>query len=36
MSVSALSSGAYMAKQFQVAYSSIVAGVGIIAGGPFY
>jgi poly(3-hydroxybutyrate) depolymerase len=34
-SVSGLSSGAYMAVQFAVAWSSIVVGVGAIAGGPF-
>ena len=34
--VSGLSSGAYMAGQFAVAYSSIVRGVGLIAGGPYY
>jgi poly(3-hydroxybutyrate) depolymerase len=35
-STSGLSSGAYMAEQFQVAHSRIVVGVGIIAGGPYY
>ncbi|WP_394844235.1 hypothetical protein LZC95_45180 [Pendulispora brunnea] len=35
-SVSGLSSGAYMAVQFHVAYSSILRGAGIFAGGPFY
>lgn len=35
-SVSGLSSGAFMAGQFAVAYSSIVVGAGIVAGGPFY
>jgi poly(3-hydroxybutyrate) depolymerase len=35
-SVSGLSSGAFMAAQFQVAYSSITTDAGIIAGGPFY
>ncbi|MFZ4537954.1 poly(3-hydroxybutyrate) depolymerase [Propionivibrio sp.] len=35
-SVSGLSSGAFMSVQFQVAYSSIVKGAGIIAGGPYY
>lgn len=35
-SVSGLSSGAFMAAQFQVAYSSIMTGAGIVAGGPFY
>ncbi len=36
ITVSGLSSGAYMAGQFAVAYSSLVAGVAIIAGGPYY
>ncbi len=35
-SVSGLSSGAFMAAQFSVAYSSTVVGEGIVAGGPFY
>lgn len=35
-SVSGLSSGGYMAMQFQVAFSSILKGAGIIAGGPYY
>ncbi|MDX2266105.1 MAG: poly(3-hydroxybutyrate) depolymerase [Hyphomicrobiales bacterium] len=34
-SVSGLSSGAYMAKQFQVAHSKIVVGAGVVAGGPW-
>jgi hypothetical protein len=34
-SVSGLSSGAYMAGQFQVAYSKLVIGAGLIAGGPY-
>jgi poly(3-hydroxybutyrate) depolymerase len=34
-SVSGLSSGAYMAGQFQVAHSRIVVGAAIIAGGPY-
>lgn len=34
-SVSGLSSGAYMAGQFQVAHSSIVMGAGLVAGGPY-
>jgi hypothetical protein len=34
-SVSGVSSGAYMAVQFGTAWSSIVKGVGAIAGGPF-
>ena len=35
-SISGISSGAFMSVQFQVAHSSIVRGVGIIAGGPYY
>lgn len=35
-SVSGLSSGAFMATQFHVAFSSNMVGAGIIAGGPFY
>lgn len=35
-SVSGLSSGGYMAVQFDVAYSSILKGAGIIAGGPYF
>lgn len=35
-SVSGLSSGAYMAVQFEVAHSAIIKGAGIIAGGPYY
>jgi hypothetical protein len=34
-SVSGLSSGAFMAVQFHVAFSSIMVGAGIFAGGPF-
>lgn len=34
-SVSGLSSGAYMAGQFHVAYSETVMGAGIVAGGPY-
>ena len=34
-SISGISSGAYMAVQFATAWSSIVKGVGAIAGGPF-
>ncbi len=33
--VSGISSGAYMAGQFQLAHGDIVIGAGIIAGGPF-
>ncbi len=36
VTVSGISSGAYMAVQFQVAYSGIVRGAGIVAGGPYY
>lgn len=36
VTVSGLSSGAYMAVQFQVAHARQVSGAGIIAGGPFY
>ena len=35
-SVSGLSSGAYMAVQLDVAFSSTIKGAGIIAGGPYY
>jgi poly(3-hydroxybutyrate) depolymerase len=34
-SVSGMSSGAYMAGQFQIAHSSVVIGAGLIAGGPY-
>ena len=34
-SVSGISSGAYMAGQFQLAHGRIVVGAGIIAGGPY-
>ena len=34
-SVSGLSSGAYMAGQFQLANASIIVGAAIIAGGPY-
>lgn len=36
VSVSGLSSGAFMAVQYQVAYSGSVVGAGIIAGGTYY
>jgi poly(3-hydroxybutyrate) depolymerase len=36
LTVSGLSSGAFMAVQFHVAHSSRVRGVGILAGGPYY
>src|SRR5438309_2854615 len=35
-SISGISSGAFMAVQFGVSWSSIVKGVGVIAGGPYY
>src|SRR5512143_1502738 len=35
-SVSGLSSGGFMAVQFEVSYSSIVKGAGVIAGGPYF
>ena len=35
-SLSGISSGAFMAVQFQVAHSAIVKGVGIVAGGPYF
>jgi poly(3-hydroxybutyrate) depolymerase len=35
-SVSGLSSGGFMAVQFEVAHSAIIKGAGIIAGGPYY
>jgi len=36
ISVSGLSSGAFFAVQYQVAFSSSVVGAGILAGGPYY
>ena len=36
VTVSGVSSGAYMAVQFQVAHSRIVHGIAAIAGGPYY
>jgi poly(3-hydroxybutyrate) depolymerase len=36
VTVSGLSSGAYMAVQLAVAYSARVSGVGVFAGGPYY
>jgi len=36
ITVSGISSGGYMAVQFQVAYSAMVRGAGVIAGGPYY
>jgi hypothetical protein len=35
-SVSGLSSGAFMAVQYQVIYSASVVGAGVVAGGPYY
>jgi len=35
-SVSGMSSGGYMAVQFDVAFSSILRGAGVIAGGPYF
>ena len=35
-SVSGLSSGAFMAVQYQVAFSKSVRGAGVVAGGPYY
>ncbi len=35
-SISGISSGAFMAVQFGTAWSSVIKGVGIVAGGPFY
>jgi poly(3-hydroxybutyrate) depolymerase len=35
-SVSGLSSGAFMAVQYQVAYSASIVGAGVVAGGPYY
>ena len=35
ISVSGVSAGAYMAGQFHVAHSSLVRGVGLVAGGPY-
>jgi poly(3-hydroxybutyrate) depolymerase len=34
--VTGLSSGAYMAVQYEVAYSASVKGAGVVAGGPYY
>jgi poly(3-hydroxybutyrate) depolymerase len=36
VTVSGLSSGAFMAVQFHVAHSSQVSGAGVLAGGPYY
>ena len=36
VTVSGISSGGYMAVQFQVAYSGSVRGAGVLAGGPYH
>ena len=36
LTVSGISSGGYMAVQYQVAYSKSIAGAGVIAGGPWF
>ena len=36
VTVSGVSSGGYMAVQFNVAHSSVVAGAGVLAAGPYY
>src|ERR1700694_5192598 len=35
-SISGISSGAFMAVQFGTAWSSVIKGVGVVAGGPFW
>ena len=35
-SISGISSGAFMAVQFATAWSSIIQGVGVVAGGPYW
>ena len=35
-SISGISSGAFMAIQFATAWSSLIKGVGVIAGGPYW
>jgi hypothetical protein len=35
-SISGISSGAFMAVQFGTAWSSVIKGVGIVAGGPYW
>jgi hypothetical protein len=35
-SISGISSGAFMAVQFATAWSSVIKGVGVIAGGPYW
>ena len=36
ITVSGISSGAYMAGQFHVAYSGLIGGAGLLAGGPYF
>jgi len=36
ITVSGVSSGAFMAQQLHVAYSDIFSGMGSVAGGPFF
>lgn len=36
LTVSGISSGGYMAVQFQVVHSKLVRGAGVLAGGPYY
>jgi poly(3-hydroxybutyrate) depolymerase len=36
ITVSGISSGAYMAGQFHVAYSEVIGGAGLLAGGPYF
>ncbi len=36
LTVSGVSSGGYMAVQFQLAHSKLVRGAGVLAGGPYY
>jgi hypothetical protein len=36
VTVSGISSGAYMAGQFHVAYSELIGGAGLLAGGPWF
>src|SRR5271167_1584316 len=35
-SISGISSGGFMAVQFATAWSSVIKGVGVVAGGPFW
>src|SRR5438132_10920351 len=35
-SISGISSGAFMAVQFATAWSSVIKGLGVVAGGPFW